>query len=113
MEGNGTKGPPRRRVELGAFVVGIAHDAAGGTVAAATGAGKVVLLPADPLAQDAPRDVDVHRGASLAFCRGPSGTDFLSGGDDGRLVRGAGSMASSPMRGARWSPRRPASSSIS
>ena len=109
MEGNGTKGPPRRRVELGAFVVGIAHDAAGGTVAAATGAGKVVLLPADPLAQDAPRDVDVHRGASLAFCRGPSGTDFLSGGDDGRLVRvGADLQATEVLKA-----RRPASSSIS
>lgn len=102
MEGNGAKGPPRRRVELGAFVVGLAHDASGATLAAATGAGKVAFLPADPLAADAPREAEAHRGASLAFCRGPSGTDFLSGGDDGRLVRvGADLQASEVLKARR------------
>lgn len=81
------KGPPQRVCELGAYVVGLAFDAAGVTLAVATGAGKVTLLPADAQASDAPREIAVHRGASLSFARDPSGTAFVSGGDDGRVVR--------------------------
>lgn len=81
------KGPPQRSCELGAYVVGLAFDAAGQTLAAATGGGKVMLLPADAHASDAPREVAAHRGASLSFARDPSGAAFVSGGDDGRVVR--------------------------
>ncbi len=80
------KAPPRREIALGAFVIGLGYGAAG-NLAAATGAGKVAFLPADPMASDDPREVVAHRGASLSFARDPGGAAFLSGGDDGRLVR--------------------------
>ena len=80
------KAPPQRGVALGAYVVGVAYDATG-NLAAATGAGKIVVLPADPLSSEAPREIVAHRGASLSFARDPGGKSFLSGGDDGRLVR--------------------------
>ena len=80
-------GPPRRTLDLGAFVVGLAFDAAGKSLALSTGAGHVLFLPTDPASADAPHEVPVHRGASLCFARGPEPDSFLSGGDDGRLVR--------------------------
>jgi WD40 repeat protein len=82
-----SKAPPRREAELGAFVVGVAFDGTGSTLAAATGAGAMHLLAADPSVGDAPRMVELHRGAALGFARHPDGKSFVSAGDDGRLVR--------------------------
>jgi WD40 repeat protein len=81
------KGPPQRACELGAYVVGVSYDVRAATLAVATGAGKIVLLDADPRIGTDPREVAVHRGASLSFARDPAGTAFVSGGDDGRVVR--------------------------
>ncbi len=80
------KAPPRRDVALDAYVVGLAYDAAG-NLAAATGAGKIALMSADPHSGEAPHEIVAHRGASLSFARDADGKALLSGGDDGRLVR--------------------------
>ena len=79
-------GPPRRELDAGAYVVGIAFDATGSTLAFSTGAGQVAVLPSDPEGTQVPRAVTAHAGASLCFARGIDGTGFVSGGDDGRLV---------------------------
>ena len=78
-------GPPRRTLELGAFVVGLAYDAAGTTLALSTGAGQVLFVSPDPDETQPPREIGVHGGASLCFGRGAGTPSFLSGGDDGRL----------------------------
>jgi WD40 repeat protein len=75
--------PPQRVLELGAYVVGLAFDAAGAKLAVATGAGRVHILGADPRDTTNPLIVDAHRGAALGFARGPDGASFVSGGDDG------------------------------
>jgi WD40 repeat protein len=80
-------GPPRRSLELGAFVVGLAYDAGGRILALSTGAGKVLLVSPDPDDKGLPAEIAVHGGASLCFARGAGPSSFLSGGDDGRLVR--------------------------
>ena len=56
-------------------------------MAFALGDGRVRLLPADvkEAASDAPEPV--HKGAVLSLIADPTGDGFVSGGDDGRLLR--------------------------
>lgn len=86
MSTAGTAAPPQQALDLGAYVVGIgfAND---GAVAVATGAGKIVYVAGAATAAAIRGEVSVHRGASLCFVRDPAADAFLSGGDDGRLVR--------------------------
>ena len=82
-----TREAPSRTLELGAFVTGLAFVSEGGTLAAATGAGRVHFLPADPGDDAPPRASDAHRGAALCFAPDPGGDGVVTGGDDGRVVR--------------------------
>lgn len=75
-----------RRWDADAFVVALAVSRDGTHAAAALGDGTVQLIDlADP--DGAPRSVRAHDGACLALARDLDGSGFLSGGDDGRLVR--------------------------
>lgn len=76
--------PAKRDYEFGAYVSGAAFTADGETAAFALGSGLVKLVT---VADGSVRDVAVHKGASLALAVHPDGVSFLSGGDDGRLVR--------------------------
>lgn len=76
--------PAKRDYEFGAYVSGAAFTADGETAAFALGSGLVKLVT---VADGSIRDVAVHKGASLALAVHPDGVSFLSGGDDGRLVR--------------------------
>lgn len=69
---------------LGAGVTACVFDEAGLQVAFATGAGSLHLAAADGGAWQA---VAAHDGAVLALARDAAPRHFLSGGDDGRLVR--------------------------
>ncbi|MBL8698353.1 MAG: WD40 repeat domain-containing protein [Alphaproteobacteria bacterium] len=86
MSTAGTGAPPQQALEVGGYVVGIGF-AADGTVAVGTGAGKTVYVSGAATAAAIRGEVVVHRGAALSFVRDPAGDAFLSGGDDGRLVR--------------------------
>ncbi len=70
---------------LGAFVVGAAFDRAGTQAAFALGDGTLrvaAIGSADPWASTA-----AHDGAAMAVAADAGPTGFVSGGDDGRLVR--------------------------
>jgi WD40 repeat protein len=67
-----------------AFVVGIATAGTGRHFAVGLGDGTLRILDtADP----APSPITVHKGACLSLCADVDADAFLSGGDDGRLVR--------------------------
>ena len=53
----------------------------------ALGDGRVRLLPADINAAETPAADPLHGGAVLALVGDPAGDGFVSGGDDGRLLR--------------------------
>ncbi len=72
-----------RSATLDAFVVGCAFDRDGRRAAFALGDGTLRLTGRG---SDAWQTVAAHDGAALALC-GDGGDGFLSGGDDGRLVR--------------------------
>lgn len=73
---------------LDAFVVAAAIDTSSRWLALGLGDGCVALLDlATPSAP--PRRVEAHRGAVLSLVLDQDGQGFLSGGDDGRLVRTA------------------------
>jgi WD40 repeat protein len=76
--------PPLRQFELGAYVSGVAFTRDGALLAAATGAGEIRFFD---VAGEGTRSVKPHRGAILSFAAHPDGVSFLSGGDDGRIVR--------------------------
>ena len=59
----------------------------GSTVGFALGDGRVRLLPADLKAAAAEAGDAVHGGAVLCLAGDPAGDGFVSGGDDGRLLR--------------------------
>jgi WD40 repeat protein len=85
--------PPTRVVECEAPVTACAFDRAGSTVAFALGDGHVRRVPADravPLPQ--PGD-PAHGGVVLALVGDPAGDGFVSGGDDGRILRHGGDGA--------------------
>jgi WD40 repeat protein len=80
------KQPRVRDFALGAYVGGIAFTKDGETMAVATGAGDVHLIP---VAGEDKIVAKAQGGAILSFAPHPDGVSFLSGGDDGRLVRTA------------------------
>jgi WD40 repeat protein len=71
--------------ELDAYVVSVRFDRAGGTAAFALGDGSVHLVSVDD--RENWRKLDAHDGAALALAPDPAATGFISGGDDGKLLR--------------------------
>ncbi|MGE4074745.1 MAG: WD40 repeat domain-containing protein [Reyranella sp.] len=79
--------PPARSLAGDAPVAACAFNRDGTVVAFAMGDGRVRLLPAD-LGADLPEAAaPVHGGVVLSLIADPSGDGFVSGGDDGRLLR--------------------------
>ena len=79
--------PPTRSVACDAPVAACAFSRDGATVGFGLGDGRVRLLPAD-IKQPASAIADpVHKGAVLSMIGDPTGDGFVSGGDDGRLLR--------------------------
>lgn len=89
-----------RQWQLDAHVVDIAVGASTG--AFALGDGTIRLLKLDPAVEDAPKTVQAHEGACLALAL--SGSDFITGGDDGKLRRTAPDGQSETLldAGGRW-----------
>ncbi|UYN94621.1 MAG: WD40 repeat domain-containing protein [Enhydrobacter sp.] len=79
--------PPTRTVATDAPAAACAFSRDGGTVAFAMGDGGVRLLPADPAAPAPDAAPPLHRGAVLCLIGDPTSDGFVSGGDDGRLLR--------------------------
>ena len=79
--------PPSRAVAADAPVVACAFGNDGKLAAFALGDGRVRLLPAD-IKEAAPEAGEpIHKGAVLSLIADPTSDGFLSGGDDGRLLR--------------------------
>ena len=76
-----------RSVASDAPVAACAFSRDGKTVAFALGDGRVRLLPADVKEAAAGAAEPVHKGAVLSLIADPVGDGFISGGDDGRLLR--------------------------
>jgi len=89
--------PPGRSVAGDAPVAACAFNKDGAIVAFALGDGRVRLLPADINAADTPVGDPLHGGAVLALVGDPAGDGFVSGGDDGRLLRIAGDGTASEL----------------
>lgn len=70
--------------DVGAYVVDAAVSSDGRSFAAALGDGTLRLLAAD---DTEPRTVQAHDGACLCLAADSEGRAFLTGGDDGKLVR--------------------------
>jgi WD40 repeat protein len=79
--------PPSRSVATDAPVAACAFNRDGTRAAFALGDGRVRLLPADITAEAPDAATPVHGGAVLALVGDPVGDGFVSGGDDGRLLR--------------------------
>ncbi|HTR86464.1 MAG TPA: WD40 repeat domain-containing protein [Reyranella sp.] len=79
--------PPSRSAASDAPVAACAFNRDGSTVAFALGDGRVRLLPADIKAAEAPAAEPAHKGVVLSLVGDPAGDGFVSGGDDGRLLR--------------------------
>ena len=79
--------PPARSIAADAPAAACAFSRDGTTVAFALGDGRVRLLPADISATAPDAGPPVHGGAVLALVADPAGDGFVSGGDDGRLLR--------------------------
>ena len=79
--------PPARTIAADAPVAACAFSRDGTTVAFALGDGSVRRLPADIAAAPADAVPPIHGGAVLALVADPAGDGFVSGGDDGRLLR--------------------------
>src|SRR5262245_25090254 len=79
--------PPSRSVAADAPVAACAFSRDGKLAAFALGDGSVRLLPEGVKEQAAPAGEPVHHGAVLSLIADPAGDGFLSGGDDGRLLR--------------------------
>ena len=79
--------PQHRSVAADAPVAACAFSRDGKTVAFALGDGRVRLLPADVKAAEGAAPEPIHNGAVLSLIADPNGDGFLSGGDDGRLLR--------------------------
>ncbi len=67
-----------------AFVVGIALSGNGKTFAVGLGDGTARLIDVDA---PAPTPITLHKGACLSLCADVDDDAFLSGGDDGQVVR--------------------------
>src|SRR5437879_346318 len=79
--------PPSRSVAADAPVVACAFSRDGKIAAFALGDGSVRLLPADVKEQATAAGQPLHQGAVLSLIADPTTDGFLSGGDDGRLLR--------------------------
>ncbi len=79
--------PPSRTVSSDAPVAACAFSRDGATAAFALGDGQVRFLPADIAAAAPEAAAPVHGGVVLALVGDPAGDGFVSGGDDGRLLR--------------------------
>jgi hypothetical protein len=79
--------PPARSIAADAPAAASAFNRDGATVAFALGDGSVRLLPADIAATAPDAAPPLHGGAVLALVGDPAGDGFISGGDDGRLLR--------------------------
>ncbi|MDI1285778.1 MAG: WD40 repeat domain-containing protein [Reyranella sp.] len=79
--------PPARTITADAPVAACAFSRDGTAVAFALGDGSVRRLPADIAATPSDASPPVHGGAVLALVADPAGDGFVSGGDDGRLLR--------------------------
>ncbi len=79
--------PPTRSVASDAPAIACAFGRDGKTVAFALGDGSVRLLPADLKDPTPAVNVAAHKGAVLSLIADPGGDGFVSGGDDGRLLR--------------------------
>jgi WD40 repeat protein len=79
--------PPARTITADAPVAACAFSRDGTAVAFALGDGSVRRLPADIAAAPSDPSPPVHGGAVLALVADPAGDGFVSGGDDGRLLR--------------------------
>ena len=82
--------PPGRSVAGDAPVAACAFNKDGTVAGFALGDGRVRLLPADIKAAETPAADPVHSGVALSLVGDPAGDGFVSGGDDGRLLRIAG-----------------------
>jgi len=79
--------PPHRSLASDAPVAACTFNRDGSLAAFALGDGSVRSLPTDITAEASPPAAPVHRGAVLCLCADPAGDGFVSGGDDGRLLR--------------------------
>ncbi len=79
--------PPARSVATDAPVAACAFNRDGTTVAFALGDGVVRVLPADVKAPAPDAAEPLHKGVVLALVGDPAGDGFVSGGDDGRVLR--------------------------
>jgi WD40 repeat protein len=79
--------PPSRAVASDAPVAACAFSRDGKLAGFALGDGSVRLLPADVKEGAGAAGAPVHKGAVLSLIADPIGDGFLSGGDDGRLLR--------------------------
>ena len=79
--------PPSRSVAADAPVSACAFSRDGKLAAFALGDGGVRLLPADIKETPSGAAEPVHQGVVLSLIADPAGDGFLSGGDDGRLLR--------------------------
>ncbi|MBV8169691.1 MAG: WD40 repeat domain-containing protein [Alphaproteobacteria bacterium] len=86
-------GAERTAWRFDAFVTAIAVDAGSNTAAFALGSGRIRLVDFARQQAHAARTAEAHAGAALALIADAE-TGFVSGGDDGRVVRVAGDGAS-------------------
>jgi WD40 repeat protein len=89
--------PPSRSIESDAPVAACAFNSDGSTAAFALGDGSVRRLPADVAAAAPDAEPPVHSGAVLCLSGDPTADGFISGGDDGRLLRLAADGTSSEL----------------
>jgi WD40 repeat protein len=73
-----------RRAQFGAFVVAASFDRAGESAALALGDGTLRLFE---LGGESWASVEAHRGAILSLAANAAPRGFITGGDDGRLMR--------------------------
>ena len=73
------------RFDFGAHVVAVRASRDGGNIVAALGDGTARLWTAEPVPE--PVSAELHGGTCLTLAQDIDGVGFLSGGDDGRLVR--------------------------
>ena len=79
--------PPARSLATDAPVAACAFNRDGTTVAFALGDGQVRRLPADVTAAAPEAAAPLHNGVVLSLVGDPAGDGFVSGGDDGRVLR--------------------------
>jgi WD40 repeat protein len=96
--------PPSRSVASDAPVSACAFSRDGKTAAFALGDGRVRLLPAEVKDTAGEAQEPLHKGAVLSLIADPLNDGFISGGDDGRLLRIAadGSASEIAVQKGKW-----------